>query len=254
MHTSNNRPRFVLDTYQGIPYFSYHPDRLTRSSFLSSAAAVKLFAELDSCLRNVPESESGPYALLAEAVLSKTEFGTHGGGGGAIARLAERLVAKRKLTTVELIDVNAVSLGLRRSGLRSGSMWLGSAHPSDAWYVAPPAIGLPKLMDNLIDFVSDEKLPVTLRACVGLRQLLQVHPFVDGNGRTARAYFLAVLIRELGRRAPFISVLAHLWQFRAMAMHHTSLHLRDKGEWGPFLDLSLAGFTAALNMSPSTSD
>lgn len=55
-------------------------------------------------------------------------------------------------------------------------------------YIPPEAKDVPILMKKLIKWISEEeKLPIPIKAAILSYQFLTIHPFNDGNGRTARA-------------------------------------------------------------------
>jgi Fic family protein len=62
---------------------------------------------------------------------------------------------------------------------------------------------VPELVEQLCDYVNDnwEKSPIHLAAFT-LWRLNWIHPFVDGNGRTARIISFLVLCVRLGYRLP----------------------------------------------------
>ena len=63
-------------------------------------------------------------------------------------------------------------------------------------YIPPEASDVPSLMKELVNWVNEtNSLPIPLKAGIVSYQLLTIHPFDDGNGRTSRAlssYFLAL--------------------------------------------------------------
>lgn len=66
-------------------------------------------------------------------------------------------------------------------------------------YLPPQASDVPRLMAELVAWVNGDEalhLAVPIRAAIAAYQLLTIHPFWDGNGRTARA--LATYILNLG--------------------------------------------------------
>jgi Fic family protein len=67
----------------------------------------------------------------------------------------------------------------------------------------PPAREVPSLVENMCDYVNDQwqKTPIHLTAYLMWR-MNWIHPFPDGNGRTARAVSYAVLCIRLGYRLP----------------------------------------------------
>lgn len=63
-------------------------------------------------------------------------------------------------------------------------------------YIPPEHSEVPALMKALINWINTEKeVPVPVKAAIATYQLLTIHPFEDGNGRTARAlasYILSI--------------------------------------------------------------
>ncbi|MBO0587181.1 Fic family protein [Sporosarcina sp. E16_8] len=55
-------------------------------------------------------------------------------------------------------------------------------------YIPPEYSDVPVLMDDFTTWIKQETdLPVPIKAAIAAYQLLTIHPFEDGNGRTARA-------------------------------------------------------------------
>ncbi len=64
---------------------------------------------------------------------------------------------------------------------------------------------LEPLVDELVDYMNDaDEQPVILKAAMTHLNLTLMHPFSDGNGRTARCFQTAVLAKE-GVVAPIFS-------------------------------------------------
>ena len=64
-------------------------------------------------------------------------------------------------------------------------------------YMPPEAADVPALMRQLIAWLHDEdRLPVPIRAAIAHYQYATIHPYYDGNGRTARLF--TTLILHLG--------------------------------------------------------
>lgn len=56
-------------------------------------------------------------------------------------------------------------------------------------FVAPPADMVPKLMHDLFDWLkNDNETPLLIKSCVFHYEFVFIHPFSDGNGRTARLW------------------------------------------------------------------
>lgn len=66
-------------------------------------------------------------------------------------------------------------------------------------YLPPEAQDVPKLMEDLVNWINkteSEKLPCPIRAGIAHYEFATIHPYYDGNGRTAR--LLTTLILHLG--------------------------------------------------------
>ena len=82
--------------------------------------------------------------------------------------------------------------------------------PDRTYHTPPPASELPDLMESLMSFANDvDSEPFVhpvVRAVALHFYLAYLHPFVDGNGRTARALFYRSLLRQGYWLAEYISI------------------------------------------------
>ena len=62
-------------------------------------------------------------------------------------------------------------------------------------HTGPEAEKVPGMMTALLDFINNSELPPLLKACIAHFYFVYVHPFVDGNGRTARALSFMMLLQ-----------------------------------------------------------
>src|ERR1700694_956716 len=99
-------------------------------------------------------------------------------------------------------------LTLHRKALEGISASAGVWRPAGIAIVGsrhspPEAYLVPELIEQMCEYVNDnwQKAPVHLSAFVMWR-MNWIHPFVDGNGRTARALSHLVLCVRLGSRLP----------------------------------------------------
>jgi Fic family protein len=78
---------------------------------------------------------------------------------------------------------------------RRQQVWIGAgeAGPRIADYVPPRYESVPGLMDDLTAFMARHDIPVLVHAALAHAQFENLHPFVDGNGRTGRALVHAML-------------------------------------------------------------
>ena len=66
----------------------------------------------------------------------------------------------------------------------------------DVVYRPPEAARVPEMMRALAAFIHESELHPVLKACAAHFYLAYVHPFADGNGRTARALSYMMLIQS----------------------------------------------------------
>ncbi len=123
--------------------------------------------------------------------------------------------------------------------LRQGPAWVDAAHPAEAWYVAPPADDVLPALADLAAFLDDRSLSPTLRALVGMKQLVMIRPFKVGNTRIARCLAAARLrhANRLSERG--FTIVRQLSEHRDTAFRESSIAIRDRGDWGPFLTCAL---------------
>lgn len=82
--------------------------------------------------------------------------------------------------------------------IRTKQSWIGGNdyHPIGAAYVAPPHELVAGLLDDLCRFVARTDIAAVAQAAIAHAQFENIHPFVDGNGRTGRALIYTVLRRR----------------------------------------------------------
>ena len=78
-------------------------------------------------------------------------------------------------------------------------------------FIAPPPYLVPSLMDDLFNWMQDEKdntHPLIL-SCIFHYEFVFIHPFSDGNGRTARLWQTAILAhwKDLFKYIPIESII-----------------------------------------------
>lgn len=138
----------------------------------------------------------------------------------AMARLLE--LAHRPLTVEDLLEIHAIlgdgALDAPKceGRLRSAAdhVRVEDAVTGDTWFVPPPASELRERLDAMLAFANVDVMEDTsgpflhplLRAIVLHFWLAYVHPFVDGNGRMARALFYWQMLRSKYDFAQYLSI------------------------------------------------
>jgi Fic family protein len=125
---------------------------------------------------------------------------------GYYAALDEaELLAKRHEKVSEAIvqRLHALIMGggktrLKATPYRDGQNVIRDAHSNRVVYMPPEAKDVPSLMQQLIYWIDKkDELPTPIKAGIVHYQYATIHPYYDGNGRTAR--LLTTLILHLGR-------------------------------------------------------
>jgi len=98
---------------------------------------------------------------------------------------------------------------LQRVALKGLSAYAGNFRPADieiggSRHKPPGAHVLPEEIEHMCDYINDnwEKSSPVHLAAYALWKLNWIHPFTDGNGRTARAISYLLLCLRLGYRLP----------------------------------------------------
>ena len=154
----------------------------------SEADIPKLLSEPTEIARR----EAANALAQFDALVREIDKGVAKRANGGTYRLRPSTILNLHRLAVEGID--------RFSGAyRPGGVTISRSH-----HVPPPAEDVPELIEDLCDWVNDnwdDVPPVELAAHV-LWQLCWIHPFTDGNGRTARAVSYLVLCVAYQMRLP----------------------------------------------------
>lgn len=67
---------------------------------------------------------------------------------------------------------------------------------SGANFVPPNALKVDELMSELIDFANDLEIDILIRSAIFHHRFVWIHPFFDGNGRTARLLLNLLLMKS----------------------------------------------------------
>jgi Fic family protein len=107
-----------------------------------------------------------------------------------------------ELTETAVRNLHALVMGggktrVKATPYRDGQNVIRDSRSKAIVYLPPEAKDVPPLMRELVAWIRAESdLPVPLKAAVAHYQFATVHPYYDGNGRTAR--LLTTLILHLG--------------------------------------------------------
>lgn len=126
------------------------------------------------------------------------------------------------------------NIGAYRTSSEAMQVISGSIHQPKVHYEAPPSAQVPKEMQRFFAWYRDsaDTLPALTRSGIAHLWLLAIHPFIDGNGRIARALSEKALAEANGQ-ATLISLAQTIEATRKdyyHALQATNRHL-EIGEW-----------------------
>ncbi|WP_102509046.1 Fic family protein [Sanguibacter massiliensis] len=113
----------------------------------------------------------------------------------AALRLADHLDASAILEMHRVLLIAQRDAEQHAGRFRDQLVWVGTSavSPRGAAHVAPHHERAPGAIEDLVAFMARDDLPVLVQAAIAHAQFETIHPFVDGNGRTARAIVHALL-------------------------------------------------------------
>jgi Fic family protein len=123
-------------------------------------------------------------------------------------------------------------------------------------YMPPEAQDVPVLMTELVNWMdkNEKELPIPLIAGIAHYQFVTIHPFYDGNGRTARALATWVLYQggyDLGRYYSleefYVQDLQGYYAALVTHPHHNYYEGRDKADITSWLTYFLKGMASVFD-------
>jgi len=118
---------------------------------------------------------------------------------------------------------------------RRASIWVRKEPSGEILYTPPPPKSIRALMAELIGSLNEKNdVPVLIKAAMAHLNLAAIHPFLDGNGRTARALQTLVLAQDGISAPPFSSIDEYLSVNNSA--YDKVLDEVDGGAWQPERD------------------
>ena len=142
------------------------------------------------------------------AFLTRTQELRLDGARAAFRHLDSRAAMLRQGAVTSVLDpttpvvLHALLEGPTPSGRETNAGMLRATptawRPESNSFMHPPAGMCVDLVAEAIDLARTSTAPACVRAAWLTFTMLSIHPFVDGNGRTSRALYMAVVADELG--------------------------------------------------------
>jgi len=125
------------------------------------------------------------------------------GNVSAMERAVELGNAAERFEVADIRDIHRTLLRFTDDRYLAGVVrdkqnWIGGNdyNPVGATYVPPPPEYVDGLLQDLSEFIERRDLAPVAQAAIAHAQFENIHPFIDGNGRTGRALIYTVLRRR----------------------------------------------------------
>lgn len=106
-------------------------------------------------------------------------------------------ITGKMIQTLHALVISSGNTKSRPTAYRDGQNVIRDGRTKQIIYMPPEAHDVPELMHALVEWINaHQELPIPLIAAVAHYQFATIHPYYDGNGRTAR--LLTTLILHLG--------------------------------------------------------
>ena len=173
------------------------------SSLLEGAATTRRDA------KKLLRSDRSPRTTAEQMVVNNYQTMRHIRRDLDMPLTIEMVLGTHRMVTEETLEKPQDAGRMQQPG--EDRVVVGHHIDPDATYHEPPrAEELPKLMESLVSFANAEAdehfVHPVIRAIALHFYLAYLHPFVDGNGRTARALFYRSLLRHGYWLAEYISI------------------------------------------------
>lgn len=144
--------------------------------------------------------------------------------------LLENLIKKRKIGERDILAIHGIILKNIEKEF-SGRYRHGQVRILGSKHLPPNYLKVPQLMEELIPWINKnpEKLGVVEFSALAHYRLVKIHPFYDGNGRTARLLMNLILMKA---GYPWVIV-----PVNDRKRYFDALEKADEGDYVPFVNL-----------------
>jgi Fic family protein len=189
--------------------------------------------------------EGNPLPLTDVKRILKTQHGSLGNSELEVVNYNEALKELNKnlqkgsihfsldlILSIQKQVVNKLVPGYQAGKLRTEPVFVNNPRTGTTVYWPPDASDVSKLMNDLVDFVNDNKGIVDTLIIAGIfhKQFVIIHPFMDGNGRTARLS-TKVLLADMGLNT------FNLFSFENYYNRNVTNYFNNVGVLGNYYDI-----------------
>ncbi len=103
-------------------------------------------------------------------------------------------ITETDIKRIHTLLMRGRNIKVKPSPYRKGQNVIRDSLTNSIVYMPPEPKDVPILMEELVEWISDQgELPVPLKAAIAHYQYATIHPYYDGNGRTARLLTTLIL-------------------------------------------------------------
>ncbi len=191
---------------------------------------LKLQEDIKSSRELIVESELDQ--LLFDVVLGFRRYGDEGFGflhvRNSYTYIRDRIGA---ISERDVLVSHSILHGMPVQSFRRSNVLVGGSDTRSATYIPPDHGDVSLLMRDWRRHVNGIcNIPI-VEIIVGLFRLLQIHPFPDGNGRTARMMFFALMLKHYGAKAAIHDVARKMFSSGNQELMLCSLRQIRRNDW-----------------------
>lgn len=129
---------------------------------------------------------------------------------------------------------------------RKRQNWIGplGCSQKEGYFIPPKFDQVPAYMNNLKRYINSKDQDVLVQLAIFFAQLLIIHPFMDGNGRLARALIPVVLYKKKVISAPLFDMNGYFKKHRLKYFEKLFL-ISKRSDWEGWIRFFLQGVIEA---------
>ena len=156
-------------------------------------------------------------------------------------------ITEATIRELHKIITNRILPEEKQGTFRTGTASIRNSVTSTVSFTAPEAPQIPGLIKDFVNWIDSEGEEVhpVLKAGLVHHELVRIHPFEDGNGRTARVLATLSLYLDGYNIRRFFSLDEHYDQ--DAAAYYAALQSAETGELSPWLEYFSEGLAIELN-------
>lgn len=162
----------------------------------------------------------------------------------------ETILEVHRITTDKLLSIS------QSGNFRTTQVVIRNTKTNEISYTPPPAAEVPYLVEDLVGWINSpeaKELHPVIKAGIIHYELARIHPFIDGNGRTARAIATLVMFLDGYDIRKFFSLEEYFdsspmdYYVTLQAVSNQLVLDNHERDLGPWLDYFVSGVAIELN-------